>query len=152
MSFLIAIILSIILIIYVIIPLTEKKYKLAFVPFIKKNKKANNLQEKKNELLGALKEIEFEYQMGKLSEQDYKDLKNDYQTNALKVLKELDKKNNGKSEIDDIENEIRKYRSKKKSGSASTKHLKYCPNCGKPVNAKSKFCANCGKSLVQGVE
>lgn len=148
MSFLIAIILSIILIIYVIIPLTENKYKLAFVPFIKKNKKVNNLQERKNELLGALKEIEFEYQMGKLSEQDYNDLKNDYQTNALKVLRELDKKNNGKSEIDNIENEIRKYRLKKKSGSASAKHFKYCPNCGKPVNTKSKFCTNCGKSLV----
>ncbi len=148
MSFLIAIILSIILLIYVIIPLTEKKYKLAFVPFIKKNKKENDLRERKNELLRALKEIEFEYQMGKLSEKDYKDLRNDYQTNALKILKELDEKNNGKSEIDDIENEIRKYRSKKKNVSASTKHLKYCPNCEKRVDAKFKFCTNCGKSLV----
>jgi len=148
MNFLIAIILSIILLIYVIMPLTENKYKLAFVPFIKKNNKANNLQERKKELLGALKEIEFEYQMGKLSEQDYNDLKNDYQTNALKILKELDGKNNGQLEMDDIENEIRNYRSKKKNDSAFTKHLKFCPNCGKSLETKSKFCTDCGESLV----
>ena len=147
MSFLIAIILSIILLIYVIVPLTENKYKLAFVPFMKTNNKTNNLQERKNELLGALKEIEFEFQMGKLSEQDYNDLKNDYQTNALKILKELDKKNNGKSEIDDIENEIMKYRSKQKDDFVSAKIVKYCPNCGEPVKT-TKFCSNCGKSLV----
>ncbi|GBD92159.1 hypothetical protein BMS3Abin04_02893 [bacterium BMS3Abin04] len=148
MNFLIAIILSMILLIYVIVPLTENKYKLAFVPFVKKNKKIKNLQKRKHELLGVLKEIEFEYQMGKLSEQDYNDLKNDYQTNVLKILKELDRKTNDKSEIDDIENEIRKYRSKKKNGSASAKNFKYCPNCGKTVNTKSEFCTNCGKSLV----
>ncbi len=77
MNLLIAIILSGILLAYVIIPLTKKKYQLSFVPFKKSNQKEIKLLERKNELLGTLKEIEFEYQMGKLSVEDYNNLKND---------------------------------------------------------------------------
>ncbi len=88
MNFLIVITLGVILLVYVIMPLTKKKYQLAFVPFNKTNQKEIKLLERKNELLGALKEIEFEYQLGKLSEEDYNNLKNDYEMNALSVLKE----------------------------------------------------------------
>jgi zinc-ribbon domain len=147
MNLLIVITLGVILLVYVIMPLTKKKYQLAFVPFNKTNQKEIKLLERKNELLGALKEIEFEYQLGKLSEEDYNNLKNDYEMNALSVLKELDHKDNGNSEMEDIESEIREFRSKMKPGLGQENNLNYCSNCGAKLSNEFKFCSNCGKSL-----
>ncbi len=148
MNLLIVITLGVILLVYVIIPLTKKKYQLAFVPFNKTNQKEIKLLERKNELLGALKEIEFEYQLGKLSEEDYNNLKNDYEMNALSVLKELDHKDNGNSEMEDIESEIREFRSKMKPGLGQEMNLNYCSKCGAKLSNEFKFCSNCGKSLI----
>jgi len=146
MNLLIVITLGVILLVYVIMPLTKKKYQLAFVPFKKTNQKEIKLLERKNELLAALKEIEFEYQMGKLSVEDYSNLKNDYEMNALSVLKELDHKD-GNSEMEEIESEIREFRSKMKPGLVQEKNLNYCSNCGAKLSDEFKFCSNCGKSL-----
>ncbi len=148
MNLLIVITLGVILLVYVIMPLTKKKYQLAFVPFNKTNQKEIKLLERKNELLGALKEIEFEYQLGKLSEEDYNNLKNDYEMNALSVLKELDHKDNGNSEMEDIESEIREFRSKMKPGLGQEMNLNYCSKCGVKLSNEFKFCSNCGKSLI----
>ncbi len=148
MNLLIVITLGVILLVYVIMPLTKKKYQLAFVPFNKTNQKEIKLLERKNELLGALKEIEFEYQLGKLSEEDYNNLKNDYEMNALSVLKELDHKDNGNSEMEDIESEIREFRSKMKPGLGQEMNLNYCSKCGTKLSNEFKFCSNCGKSLI----
>ena len=147
MNFIIIFALSLVLLAYVIRPLLQKKYKFVYVPFIKINEK-ENLMEKKDEMLGALKEIEFEYQMGKLSEQDYNELKKDYEINALKILRELDTKNDGNSENDLIEEEIKALRfQKKKSDNKSKKKFKYCPECGTQVDINYKFCSNCGNSF-----
>lgn len=147
MNFIFIFVLSLILLVYVIKPLLQRKYKFVYVPFIKINEK-ENLLKKKDEMLGALKEIEFEYQMGKLSEQDYNELKKDYEINALKILRELDTKNNGDSKNDLIEEEIKAYRfQKKKFDNNSEKKFKYCPNCGTQVNINYRFCNNCGNPL-----
>ncbi len=66
--------------------------------------------------------------------------------NALTVLKELDHKD-GNSEVEDIESEIREFRSKMKPGLVQEKKLNYCSNCGAKLNNEFKFCSNCGKSL-----
>ena len=149
MNFIFILALSLILLAYVIRPLLQKKYKFVYVPFLKINEK-ENLLKKKDEMLGAIKEIEFEYQMGKLSEQDYNELKRDYEINALKILEELDTKNNGNSKNDLIEEEIKAYRfQKEKIDNNLKKEFKYCPQCGTQVDINSKFCNNCGNSFVK---
>jgi hypothetical protein len=47
--------------------------------------------EQKAALLRALKDLDFERSMGKISEEDYEDLKQRYRTKAKHVLQELDK-------------------------------------------------------------
>lgn len=149
MNFIFILLISFILLAYVIQPLLQKKYKLIYVPFIKINEK-EDLLEKKDEMLGALKEIEFEYQMGKLSKKDYNELKRDYEINALKILKELDTKNNGDSKNDLIEEEIKAFRfQKNKTDHKSEEKFKKCPRCETQVNINSKFCTNCGNSFVK---
>jgi hypothetical protein len=49
--------------------------------------------EQKAFLLRALKDLEFERSLGKISEQDYEELKQRYRARAKEVLQELDKRN-----------------------------------------------------------
>lgn len=67
-------------------------------PFLKKKQylgetKNSNVSEveKKELLFSALGEIEFDFRMKKLSDEDYQELKADYQREALAVLDQEDK-------------------------------------------------------------
>jgi len=91
------------------------------------------LEENKLELYSAIKEIEFDHGLGKLTDEDYKELRESYIYEAAKVVRkieELSHKNhlsiedkieqeirnskNISSQIKDgIEEEIKKYRTKK---------------------------------------
>lgn len=48
------------------------------------------LREEKRRLLRAINELEFDYQMGKLSEPDYKSVREGYELQAIEVLRALD--------------------------------------------------------------
>lgn len=91
------------------------------------------LEENKLELYSAIKEIEFDHGLGKLTDEDYKELRRSYIYEAAKVVRkieELSHKNNlsiedkieqeirnsenSSSQIEDgIEQEIKKHRNKK---------------------------------------
>jgi len=91
------------------------------------------LEENKLELYSAIKEIEFDHGLGKLTDEDYKELRESYIYEAAKVVRkieELSHKNhlsiedkieqeirnskNISSQIKDgIEEEVKKYRTKK---------------------------------------
>jgi len=55
------------------------------------NERRKVLQERKSEALAAIKELELDFQMGKLSAEDYQALRAKYEAQAVAVLKELDK-------------------------------------------------------------
>lgn len=46
--------------------------------------------EEKNEVISALKDIEMDYRMGKLSPDDYQNLKSDFEFRAVKLLKRIE--------------------------------------------------------------
>lgn len=91
------------------------------------------LEENKLDLYSAIKEIEFDHGLGKLTDEDYKELRESYIYEAAKVVRkieELSHKNNlsiedkieqeirnsknSSSQIEDgIEQEIKKHRNKK---------------------------------------
>ncbi|MBI3813876.1 MAG: hypothetical protein HY279_05345 [Nitrospinae bacterium] len=54
------------------------------------NETLGGLIHKKELVYTAIKDLEFDYRTGKLSEDDYKDLKEKYETEALLILKEID--------------------------------------------------------------
>jgi hypothetical protein len=74
------------------------------------------LEDNKLELYSAIKEIDFDYGMGKLSEEDYKELRKDYLYKASKILKEIKKQSVQSSQDvkDTLEEEILKARNKYK--------------------------------------
>jgi hypothetical protein len=54
----------------------------------------DRLLSEKESLYAAIKELDFDHEMGKLSDGDYKQLKNEYTEKAVVVLKALDNPNN----------------------------------------------------------
>jgi len=52
--------------------------------------KKDQLLSEKESLYATIKELDFDHEMGKLSDEDYKQLKNEYTSKAVAVLKALD--------------------------------------------------------------
>jgi len=75
-------------------------------------------EERQEAALEALREIEFEYQTGKLLEADYLALRNQYATLALGARDSI----------------------AERSGAADHG----CPSCGEPISAGTRFCPRCG--------
>ncbi len=77
------------------------------------------LEENKLELYGAIKEIDFDYGLGKLSEDDYKELRNHYLLEASEIIKKIEIVSSGVSRDiktpsvdDELEAKIRNARQK----------------------------------------
>ena len=127
--------------------------------------KLRRLSLEKESLYGALKEIDFDYELGKLSKEDYEELQNKYKFQAASILKEIDdvgiktgsidleeevekeirlkRKANKLTDEEEIEMEI--LRARKSNGRDKTNLI--CSDCGKELVSDDKFCSNCGKKL-----
>ena len=106
-----------------------------------------NLVTQRDATYSAIKDLENDHAMGKLSDQDYRSLRAKYEMKAVAILQELDafsgSKPDGKSSANDelIENEVARLRRGSPSGSLK------CPKCGTAHTADDVFCAKCGTSL-----
>jgi rubrerythrin len=118
--------------------------------------------------LNALQELDFDFKLGKVPEEDYPIQRANLLQKGAAILKRFDelapkkklenadarieraiearrKKTSGKKVTDDeIESLVAARRKKRKSKSAG-----FCPKCGKPAMASDKFCPSCGKALAQ---
>lgn len=153
------------------------------LPFFKKNTEEENpiqqtsnpienpslselkkLNSEKELLYTALNDIEFDFGLGKLSREDYDELKHDYKAKAVSVLKEIDKISKGvhATELEDeLEKEIAVIRKSKsldedkieeeilRARDRSTDKSKYltCMNCGRRYSGEDLFCSRCGIGL-----
>jgi len=82
----------------------------------------------------ALKDLEFDRAMGKLSEADYQELSQRYKGKAISILKRLDEREA------EIEAEVAKIRAQR--GSMA------CPRCQATLRPEAKFCSACGSALL----
>ncbi len=110
------------------------------------------LKNKKNGAYAAIRELEFDLSMGKLTEEDFQILKRQYTLEAAGYMKEMDKLElppaTFSKPVDTVfekENEqgVSAIRSHK---SAKRKHI-YCTSCGAKAAVESRFCAACGSNL-----
>ncbi|MFQ6001257.1 MAG: zinc ribbon domain-containing protein [Anaerolineae bacterium] len=107
----------------------------------------------------ALKDLEFDRAMDKLSEADYQDLSQRYKGKAISILKRLDEREA------EIEAEVAKIRARKSiacscCGATLRPEANFCPacgsslsvcdRCGAPYEEGDKFCARCGQELSKG--
>ena len=102
------------------------------------------LLRKKEVLLGNIQDLDFEYKCGKLSEADYKNVRQEMTGEVAQVLEHI----HGIEASLDLDALIRReIAARKDSGKGSTQQS--CPSCGAKNSPKNKFCAECGAKLKQ---
>lgn len=100
----------------------------------------------------ALKELDFDYRTGKLSEEDYHELREKYRAKAFSLLKVLDERERGE-DVDmerAIEEEIlavRKGRRGTGQRDGTGEKDEVCPQCGMLCAPEDTFCSLCGARL-----
>jgi hypothetical protein len=101
-----------------------------------------HLDERKAAIYENLRDLQFEYRLGKLSDTDYQITKADLQKELAGVL----------AEVDRVKTELLKSGAipppKPKAAAAAKAPEKYsCPHCGAEFLQRLKFCGECGKPM-----
>ena len=85
----------------------------------------NELQETQNSFLQAIKEIEFDHEVGQLSDEDFNEMNAKYRGKTIEIMKSMDR----------LENE---------ENSGLTSGDEMCPVCSATRSGGDRFCHNCG--------
>ncbi|HTP02850.1 MAG TPA: zinc ribbon domain-containing protein [Anaerolineales bacterium] len=151
--FLLAILLAVTM--YLVSPLISNRPRRA----AQETQEVSSLLAEQERLLNALQELDFDYQLGKIPEEDYPAQRADLRQKTIDVMKQLDaaapsrsaavappdpasSENPAQLSDDEIESMLASRRKARKTRSAG-----FCPRCGKPVLISDQFCPHCGKAL-----
>jgi hypothetical protein len=102
-----------------------------------------HLEERKSAIYESLRDLQFEYRLNKLSDQDYQTTKIELQKELAHVLAQTDRI---KSELAQSGKAPQPVAVSK--APAAKKHV--CPSCGAEFEKALKFCGECGKSMGVG--
>jgi hypothetical protein len=130
----------------VVWPLFRSANKLD-VPFGAVDPLREHLATLRDATYAAIKDLELDHAMGKLSDSDYKTLRARYEIKAVTTLQELDNLDRAHRERvamseTTIEREVEMRRRAK-----GTKGKLACPRCDTPYSEGDVFCAKCGTAL-----
>jgi rRNA maturation endonuclease Nob1 len=92
------------------------------------------LERQKLDAYAAIKEAEFDYRMGKLSDTDLAALRDKYSAQALQAIAALEHAQPRR--VGDARRPVR---------------IAFCPACGRGVPPRANFCPACGGSLKEAV-
>lgn len=140
-------------------------------------RETSSLLAERDRIINALQELDFDFKLGKVPEEDYPTQRAELLQKGADVLRKLDAlaastKRSGKTNRDespDAEARIEKAIADRRADSArtatelsddeiesmlaerrkqhKTKSTGFCPRCGKSVLATDQFCPHCGKAL-----
>ena len=110
------------------------------------------LKNKKDGAYAAIKELEFDVSMGKLTDEDFQILKRQYTQEAVVYMQEIDKleaPQAGFSKPADTVAEEENEQGVTAIGNPKSAKRKfiYCTSCGEKSAVASQFCAACGSNL-----
>lgn len=149
MTILIAVLLGIGALILVGYPLFKRKLEPEgpFEDFV--DDERQKLVSEKDSALSALKELDFDYQTGKLDDEDYHHLRDRYRAKALTLLKEVDETARAESFEKEIERGALTSREEEVAEVVKTEGANKltCPYCGEKYSPGDKFCPECGTDL-----
>lgn len=90
---------------------------------------------RRDRLYGELRELDFDYRVGKVTPEDYGELRRQLETDAARILQAID------VEIKEIDDEIEREIAHLRETSTT------CPSCGTAITPGARFCAACGIAL-----
>lgn len=139
------------------------------IPVLEKEMHVSSLMAERDRILRALQELEFDYNLGKIPEEDYPVQRQFLLKRGAEVIKTLDEIKGNSSEenvIQQIETVLEENRADgPKLETKTEKDLDieslisarkrskevtpdgFCPKCGKPISKNDKFCSKCGTPL-----
>jgi hypothetical protein len=132
MTEIIGIFLAILTAIFIGYPLFQKRqHKIDFAL----NHRAQEMEARKAEIYAAIRDIDFDYRMGKLSKEDYETLRNQYKTEAISMMKQIEQATSSRP------------LHRAKPAETAKIAMRFCHHCGEPVTAAGRFCSACGGKL-----
>lgn len=156
----VALLLSLAALGYVVLPLLSKQPPLLQV----EDDRLADLLARKDSALRALKELEFDHQVGKISEEDYQRFNQRLSRQAIGLIQQLEKITPESATLDEqLEAEIARRRhaqtpaNLQKAASpvvVSTPMVirngspRFCTQCGTRLDTNFKFCGNCGTPVA----
>ncbi len=135
---------------FVALVLTVLTFAFVVYPFLKQrprsvepfeDDKMQELRSERDTTYSMLKELEFDFQSGVLTEEDYRDLEARYKGKAISILKGLDDLETGTDVDEEIERRVLVLRQTRG---------RFCSQCGTKTQEDDRFCPHCGASLSRG--
>jgi len=113
-------------------------------------RRRKELEREKQGLLRALKELEFDHEMRKISDEDYLEIKARYRVRTIRVMRQLDESSADYRRL--IERDVQAHvpgiqkQSTPKPPTVETTKVRKC-DCGTQNDTDADFCKKCGKRL-----
>lgn len=101
-----------------------------------------HLEERKAQIYDNLRDLQFEYRVGKFSDADYQKTKLDLQKELAKVLAEIEAVEPRQAKAATIPERKRPEPPQPKAEGS------VCPHCGATFAQSLKFCGECGKAMA----
>lgn len=106
-------------------------------------------EEQKRTVLQALKDLEYEFSVGKIGEEDYRELRRRYRAEAKRLLRSLDR------DLEPSRERAEAYLEERRAGKSDraliqmTKQAtRACAACGIDNDEDARFCKGCGGGLA----
>ena len=138
MTVFVAVILAVLTVAFIIYPLFKQRLRSVDSG---RDEELQEVYSKRDTTYSMLKELEFDFQSGILTDEDYRELEARYKRNAIFILKDIDNVKKGTKVEEEIERQVRELRQSKSQ---------FCPQCGVQCQEDDRFCSRCGTSLSQG--
>jgi NADH pyrophosphatase NudC (nudix superfamily) len=124
----------------------------------------------RDRVINSLQELDFDYKLGKIPEEDYPAQRSSLLQKGADILRQIDSIAPEPASVQDVDARIEKAIAARRADASLVKaevsdedleamiaarrkgrkerSSGFCPKCGKPVMASDRFCPSCGKSLA----
>jgi len=115
------------------------------------NPELRHLQNRRQVLYENLKDLQFEYHQGKLSDQDYQSLKQGFLYDLAAVMDSIERQEQrkGRPEKASGKSEATLREQPKAKRPSDVSQTVSCPSCQSPNPVGNRFCGKCGKPLSE---
>ena len=108
----------------------------------------DRLMDRKSAIYRNLKDLSLEYAMGRLSDEDYRQLEEGYKEDAAAILYKLEQLEGSAGMEQDAAPKV-VSKGEVQSGAKPAEAPGKCPSCGSDIIPGKKFCADCGHQLAE---